>query len=158
MSEVGANYSLRNLLYYKDSTARESRINKVNGNSPTRIFGNFSPFINDNYRGNTLKSSSLTGWNIISSKEEEMKTSSFSTIMNNTPGTIFRISLLNLLMSTNQQIYPYLEYQFSFPDDYIADRFYRIDATGKYGKYEVRLLVQKPTIKESVLGSFTVIF
>ncbi|MDR3168414.1 MAG: hypothetical protein LBU27_01250 [Candidatus Peribacteria bacterium] len=109
---MGAQYSERQLIYTKDSTARESRINKVEGNTPTRRFDSFSPF-SDTARS-SLRSSSLPRWNIISSKEEEMKDKPFSTIMNNTPGTIFRISLLNLLKSDNKQIYPYLEYQFSF--------------------------------------------
>jgi hypothetical protein len=86
-----------------------------------------------------------------------MKDKPFSTIMNNTPGTIFRISLLNLLKSDNKQIYPYLEYQFSFWEP-ISDRYYTIKAQGKYGDYQVELLVKKPTFKESILWSFTIIF
>jgi hypothetical protein len=64
---------------------------------------------------------------------------------------------LNLLTSVNWYIYPYLEYQFSFPKD-ISDRFYRITTVGKYGKYEVKLFIQKPTVQRSILWSFTVIF
>ncbi|MDR0650799.1 MAG: hypothetical protein LBG59_05365 [Candidatus Peribacteria bacterium] len=78
-------------------------------------------------------------------------------MLQNATGVQFRLSLLNFLTSVEKLIYPYLEYQFSFSND-IADRFYKIDAMGKYGAYEVKLLVQKPTIKESILGSFTVIF
>jgi hypothetical protein len=81
-----------------------------------------------------------------------LKGLNFSQLTNNTKITDkkFRLSLLNLLTSTNGLIYPYLEYQFSFPTE-IADRFYKITTIGKYGNYEVKLLVEKPTIKESIL-------
>ncbi|MBQ7073474.1 hypothetical protein IJM86_00040 [bacterium] len=61
------------------------------------------------------------------------------------------------MYSSNNLIYPYLEYQFTF-DNFIADRFYYITTTGKYKDYTVKLLVKKPTSKASILGSFTVIF
>jgi hypothetical protein len=94
---------------------------------------------------------------VISEKEADLTGKNFFRLLSGATGVVFRLSLLNLLTSKSKQIYPYLEYQFTFSKD-IADRFYRINATGKYGKYEVKLFVQKPTIKESILGSFTVIF
>jgi hypothetical protein len=83
--------------------------------------------------------------------------------LTNVTNLIFRIAVLNLLSSKSKHIYPYLEYQFSFYDEYknpadISDRFYTITARGKFGNYEVKLLVKKPTIKESILGNFTVLF
>jgi hypothetical protein len=69
---------------------------------------------------------------------------------------------LNLLTSDKELIYPYLEYQFGFYKDgwptEIADKYYTISARWKQGNYEVELLAKKPTFKESILGSFTVIF
>ncbi|MDR2541532.1 MAG: hypothetical protein LBD11_07440 [Candidatus Peribacteria bacterium] len=50
-----------------------------------------------------------------------------------------------------------MEYQFKFSKP-ISDRYYTIRAQGKYGDYKVELLVKKPTIKESILGTFTIIF
>ena len=70
---------------------------------------------------------------------------------------MFRFSLLNLLYAKENQIYPYLEYQWNF-DNEVADRFYYVNVTGKYKDYIVKMLVKKPTSKASILGSFTVIF
>jgi hypothetical protein len=128
-----------------DTVIRESRINT---NSPLIFNNTQNPF--------TSSSTSTTGLTVISEKEGDLIGKTFSELLNMT-GVQFRLSLLNLLTSTNKQIYPYLEYQLSFSDE-IADRFYKIDARGNYGAYEVKLFVQKPTIKESILGSFTVIF
>jgi hypothetical protein len=93
----------------------------------------------------------------LSNKENEIKDNPFQDLIGLSNETIFRISLLNLLKSVNKQIYPYLEYQFSFSQT-ISDRYYTIRAQGKFGDYKVELLVKKPTIKESILGTFTIIF
>lgn len=69
-----------------------------------------------------------------------------------------RLSLLNLLKSTTSwMIYPYLEYYLSFTDQ-VADKYFKINAEWKYKDYQVNIIMHKPTVKESVLWNFTVIF
>jgi hypothetical protein len=142
----------------KDTLFRESRINGTNGNPALKFdfAGSNTPFSTSNIP---------TPLTIISEDENALKMENFDTILKDSKTTdvIFRVALLNLLYAKSGNIYPYLEYQFSFRDagknlTYVADRFYTIIARGKYGNYEVKLLVKKPTIRESVLGSFTVIF
>jgi hypothetical protein len=65
--------------------------------------------------------------------------------------------LVNLLRAQNGRIYPFLEYKFEFWEE-IADRFYHILWNGRIGDYDVKILINKPTVKESVVGDFTVIF
>ncbi len=68
-----------------------------------------------------------------------------------------RLALLNLLKPREWAIYPYLEYYLSFWT-WIADKYYTMDAEWKYGDFQVNLIVQKPTAKESILWSFTTVF
>ena len=68
-----------------------------------------------------------------------------------------RLSLLNLLKSKSAMIYPYLEYYLNF-DQYVSDKYFRIDGEGRYKDYQVNIIMYKPTVKESVLWNFTVIF
>ena len=69
----------------------------------------------------------------------------------------FRLSLLNLLKSKGKQVYPYLEYYLYFNRP-VSDKYFRIDGEGRYKDYQVNIIMYKPTVKESVLWSFTVIF
>ena len=133
------------------------RQTKINAATPLYWGNSYSPF---------SAPSSLTGeLTVLSASEGAIKELKFSELLgaDNVSNLLFRISLLNLLYSQSKNIYPYLEYQFSFYDENeqateIADRFYTITSKGKYGNYEVQLVVKKPTIQESILGSFTVIF
>ena len=144
-------YGDRAVIDNKDSLLRESRINNSHL-IPLTFGGTRSPFA----------WSKLEELTVISAEENTIASMTFSELMKNTSETIFRISLLNLLYATSANIYPYLEYQFSFFDSLwpkeVSDRFYTITAIGQYGNYEVKLLVKKPTIRESILWSFTVIF
>jgi hypothetical protein len=153
----------KRVVYPKDSLLRESGINGTSPNTTNRlVWGNsYSPF--------PTSTSTLTGLTVLSASEAVLSGLTFGGGTNSILGTgrianlLFRISLLNLLYSQSKNIYPYLEYQLSFYDSSnklteVADRFYTITSVGKYGNYEVKLLVKKPTIKESILGSFTVIF
>ena len=155
-------YSLpREVLYDRDSIFRESRINTLTNTNSYLTFWNthspFSPHSSTPY---------LSGITVISSQESVISGWAFNKLLTDSTDLIFRTSLLNLLYSEKQNVYPYLEYQLSFfggsngngTPTQISDRFYTIDARGKFGSYEVKLLVKKPTIKESILGSFTVIF
>ena len=55
-------------------------------------------------------------------------------------------------------LYPFLEYQFKANWWYFSDRYYTIKWEWKVWKYDVRLQVKKPTIKDSSLWNFTIIF
>ena len=69
-----------------------------------------------------------------------------------------RFSLLNLLKNVNWDIYPFLEYQISFVDDPVPDKYYTINSEWGYWDYLVNLTIIKPILKESILKSFTTIF
>lgn len=84
-------------------------------------------------------------------------THTFKDVLSTATGVLFRLSLINPLRSQRGYLFPYLEYQLSFPHE-VADRYYSIFAKGKNGNYEVELFMQKPTITESILKTFTVIF
>lgn len=131
----------------EDSTIREDVINGGN----TLTFGNNKNPIRPHANNEILT--------ILSNQEDHIKEKTFKQIFQdaNATGMLFKIALLNLLHTDKKQVYPYLEYQFSFDKD-IADRYYTIEAKGKYKDYESKILVKKPTNKDSILGSFTVIF
>jgi len=69
-----------------------------------------------------------------------------------------RFSLLNLLKNENWDIYPFLEYTIKADGDPIPDKYYTINSEWGYWDYLVNLTIIKPTIKESILKSFTTIF
>lgn len=70
-----------------------------------------------------------------------------------------RFSLVNLLRtSITGHIYPFLEYYADFWGNRVSDKYYTIDAEWNFKDYQVNTIIQKPTIKESVLSNFTSIF
>lgn len=76
----------------------------------------------------------------------------------NTSQLQLRLALLNILNTKNNTIYPYLEYYLDFWWKEISDKYFTMDAEWKYWDYQVNLIIQKPTAKESILWSFTTIF
>lgn len=117
---------------------------------------------------NPLNSSSHWGSNpktIISPKESDLASVSqwLKTIFTN--GAIkekeLRFSLLNLLKDAtnpNQKIYPFLEYYIDFWTAEISDKYFTIEGEWNYSDYQVNIIIQKPTVKETVLRNFTSIF
>ena len=72
-----------------------------------------------------------------------------------------RFSLLNLVEGfdgTTWHIYPFLEYYADFWGKEVPDKYFTINAEWAFKDYQVNTIVQKPTIKESILWSFTSIF
>ena len=105
--------------------------------------------------------STTAEFTIISPLEAEIKNSTsrwFQSIFNGDDfkNLKLRLALLNLL-KTKIWIYPYLEYYMQFSEP-ISDKYFTINAEWKYGDYQVNLVVKKPTFKESILWSFTVVF
>lgn len=101
---------------------------------------------------------------VISSSDIESayKDQNFSNILNPNGSSDFsrlnlKLSLLNLLKTESKMIYPYLEYYLQFTSD-VADKYFKIDAEWRYKDYQVNIIMHKPTVKESVLWNFTVIF
>lgn len=69
-----------------------------------------------------------------------------------------RLSLLNLLKTKGGLIYPYLEYYMDFWNATVSDKYYTITTRWKVADFQVDITIQKPTVKESILWNFTVIF
>ena len=93
---------------------------------------------------------------------ENLNPSNFINILNPTTHSEYsrlnlRLSLLNLLKSENNMIYPYLEYYLKFSSE-VSDKYFKIDGEWRYKDYQVNIIMHKPTVKESVLWNFTVIF
>lgn len=113
------------------------------------------------------KRSPTTRWEsakltIISQKETDITNDAnnrFATILNSNKYTEkqLRFSLLNLLKTTTNMVYPFLEYYVDFWTE-ISDKYFTINAEWNYADYKINKLIRKPTNKESVLWSFTSIF
>jgi hypothetical protein len=90
---------------------------------------------------------------------DDIEDANFADIFNSLRYTGLRLSFwaTNLFRSFTWAVYPYLEYQFTFPEA-IADRFYTIQGQGRVGEYDVRIILKKPTVQWTVWGDFTVIF
>lgn len=94
--------------------------------------------------------------------ENDYKDKDFQEILNDSHSNFswlnLKLSLLNLLKTQEKMIYPYLEYYLSFWNQNVADKYFKIDAEWRYKDYQVNIIMHKPTVKESVLWNFTVIF
>jgi len=103
----------------------------------------------------------LTEHNVISSLANDIHIQPFANILKNSSNYFsgLRISFgaATLFRTFAGAIYPYLEYQFYFPQE-IADRFYTIQGNGRVGEYDVQIILKKPTVQWTVGGDFTVIF
>jgi len=146
-----------------DSAFRESDINN-NGNGSMEF-----EFGNSKWNPNATKSSGEI--TIISPQERTLSTTisnsgKYKAIFsnNNTSNIQLRLSLLNLLMAKKKGIiYPFLEYYVEFFDKNntltdIADKYFTINAEWKFDNFQVNTIIHKPTIQESILWNFTVIF
>lgn len=108
--------------------------------------------------------------NILSRASEDLKkvwNGSFNAILKdpNFKSPFISFELVNYLWSEwswnstwAHHLYPFLEYQFKTNGWYFSDRYYTIKWEWKVWKYDVRLQVKKPTIKDSSLWNFTIIF
>jgi len=131
---------------YKDNAFRESLFAS---NSDVEFLA-FSPFTNWSH---------LTKHNVVSAFADSIAPTSFSTLFASSDYTWLLLSFgaVSLFRSLGWAIYPYIEYQFTFPQE-IADRFYTISWNGRVGEYDVQIILKKPTVQGTVGGDFTVIF
>ena len=130
-----------------DNAIRESFINDTWNVS----FGNsWTPVING---------ASLTKHTVVSAEASAIEWQSFKQIFTSTNYSGLRLSFgaANLFRTFTGAVYPYLEYQFTFPQP-IADRFYMIEWHGRVGEYNVQIILKKPTVQWTIGGDFTVIF
>lgn len=145
------------ILENNDNAIRENDINWDNGLNFSFWWENWSPI------GTRWNKAALT---LISPQESNIKkeldkdtNKYFKSIFSNEKYTEkqLRFSLLNLLKTKKDMIYPFLEYYVDFWTD-VSDRYFKIDAEGSYNDYKINTIVWKPTNKESVLWNFTTIF
>lgn len=137
---------------YHDNAFRESIINAWGEiNIGTNSAYAFTPIDNGSH---------IPLHNVVSAQADDIDDDSFSYILS-TPSlyTWLRLSFgaTNLFRTMTGAIYPYLEYQFHFPQE-IADRFYTIQGNGRVGEYDVQILLKKPTVQWTIGWDFTVIF
>lgn len=96
---------------------------------------------------------------IISEYEEIINSyEGFKGLFLNTQNGQIKFNLVNKLKWVNNKIYPFLEYYMDFWWASVADKYYTIDAKWEFKDYQVEILTQKPTFKESILSNFTSIF
>jgi hypothetical protein len=132
----------------KDNAIRESTIN----NTWIIAFSNSFTPINHG--------AGLTKHNVVAQDASAIEWQHFSQILSNANNfSDLRLSFgaANLFRTFTGAIYPYLEYQFTFPQA-IADRFYTIQWHGRAGEYDVQIIIKKPTVQWTVGSDFTVIF
>lgn len=98
----------------------------------------------------------FTTQNIVSSTLNS-NIKSYKDILNTSNNVSLSLSLLNLLQTKGNAIYPFLEYKVT-SDGKISDRFYTIEWEGKVNDYNIKMQVQKPTLPQPALGSFTILF
>ena len=130
-----------------DSVFRESDINEI---LKFHFWNNRRPL---------SRSSDISSPTIISQNESDIIINSpnFKDLFDASSGTQLRFSLLNLLW-TWQKVYPFLEYYVDFWWIPVPDKYFTINGEWNYKDYQVNTIIQKPTVKESILWNFTSIF
>ncbi len=139
----------------EDSVFREW---DINNNLNFKFWDSSNPFNN----------SSSTRWSlnnitVISEKENEILsdlTNEFQGIFNNSQfiKPQLRFSLLNLVQWSGTYLYPFLEYYVDFWWEPVSDKYYTINGEWNFKDYQINTIIQKPTVKETILWSFTSIF
>lgn len=162
-------YSEKPFVVYSTQSTTRSRINSEHDsifrendiNWP--LLFNFkesgSPIIQSS---NTMHQNNNVPRTVISEYEADIKTKTFKDIFSSDTDPFdnisLRFSLLNLLKTVNSgQYYPFLEYYADFWTD-VSDKYYTINGEWNYKDFQVNTIIQKPTVKETVLWNFTSIF
>lgn len=138
----------------KDTVIRESDINRMTNNTNDYLY--FWDYNRSPFKYNRGKDATPT---IISEIENQLSENyhKMHNILNNWKEKQIKLSLLNLLSSW-EKVYPFLEYYFMFVGVLIPDKYFTINGQWNYKDYQVNTIIQKPTVKESVLWNFTSIF
>lgn len=140
----------------KDTAIRESDINQNSGIILKFYNIHRSPI---EYGSSSYRERQKGNINIISPIEKTIsQVAKYHDIFKYGSNLQLKLSLLNLLQTTQTWIiYPFLEYQLNFWMP-ISDKYFKIDAEWKFDNFQVNTIIHRPTIKESVLWDFTVIF
>lgn len=102
----------------------------------------------------------LTQHNVLSLDAATIAPISFRSLLNwSNPVSWLKLwlGIVNLLRTQDDEIYPFLEYQFTFPQA-VADSFFTIQGIGLVGDYNVKIFIKKSTNEQSSIGDFTIIF
>lgn len=148
----------RKVTYDKDNVFRERYINE----NLTFNFWNTSkrsPITNNEWTnvGNSVVPTiiSQSENEILSLLQHEKFKSAFTSSYFYKPQ--LRFSLLNLLQWNNNLVYPFLEYYADFWT-IVPDKYYTINGEWNFKDYQINTIIQKPTVKETILWNFTSIF
>jgi len=119
----------------------------------------------NNYNIQAKQWNSISWLNIISRGADELKSIAWGfwwlLSNSNVKNPHLTFELINYLWNNNSSrpwLYPFLEYYFSFNGAVWMDRYYTIKWEWKVWKYNLTLQVKKPTMKDSSLWNFTIIF
>ena len=138
--------------YNEDTVIREYDINQMTNYPTSHIYFWKNTRNIFSYRWNSATPT------IVSEYEDEIKNDPQKmNFLFNGKNKQLKLSLLNLLWSW-QNVYPFLEYYFDFWAVKLPDKYFTINGQWNYKDYQVNTIIQKPTIKESVLWNFTSIF
>ena len=148
----------------RDSVIRKKEIWQTHENkkwSTIRFAANKQPIMNKDQLW-------IQELNVLSRKSEALRDTnggSFLSIIKVMKDPYISFELINNLWSEwswattwAHHLYPFLEYRFASLGWYFSDRYFTIKWEWKVWKYDVRLQVKKPTIKDSSLWNFTIIF
>ena len=155
----------------RDSVIRKSQIGE---NGDSRAPWSQITFSSNKHplRAFSLWQARNDGWiydlNVISRVSEDLKKTNngdFIDILKVIKNPYLSLELVNNLWSEgswfstwSHHLYPFLEYRFKSIWWYFSDRYFTIKWEWKVWKYDVRLQVKKPTLKDSSLWNFTIIF
>ncbi len=169
---IRVDYNQQTPIYDFENAIRETHINDSSDSNGTNTPNIYLGEPGGDYEHNLIRqpsivSSSLTGHNAIPANSAVIDaTDGFSSILNDSTFTETSLSfnLVNKLASTIDQIFPFLEYQIKVCEIGVgcnvpvSDRYFRIDASGKIGEYEVHIRLSKPVIEKDNTSAFAIIF
>lgn len=103
-------------------------------------------------------SNTLTEHNVLSF-DDSIKSDTFNKILDwSNTGIKLWFWIINMLRTQSDNIYPFLEYQFSFPEE-VSDSFFTLQWIGLVWDYNVKIFIKKSTNDELwSIGDFTIIF
>ena len=149
----------RNIVYYTlDSIFREKDIN-----NPLKFWfsSTWSPIVDSselNHKGGSNVSVTVVGQRANDIVNLNNFNGVFGKVGNGISELSLRFSLLNLLRAVNSgNTYPFLEYYADFWTN-VSDKYYTINWEWNFKDFQINTIIQKPTVKDTVLWSFTSIF
>lgn len=133
-----------------DSAIRERNIN----NWISLAFGNnINPLHSDpNSPQNTLED------HYIIPSNNSFINNDFSTILNDWDNLHLKLSLVNKLITNDNNLFPFVEYKVDFGWATVSDRHFHITWVWKVWNYNVSLNFSKPVVESNSASDFTILF